>query len=84
MTVLITEMRKSAHTVADQTDYQLYSQSVIDYTERKLIRMMEAWKEGAQKLELAALIESYRHGNVAVAWRRGVPMYINITHDDTA
>lgn len=52
---------------------------VIDYTERRLIRIMNAVTDQQQKLMLAALISDYVAGHVAVAWRRGNPIHVKVT-----
>jgi len=55
--------------------------NVIDFTERKLIEYALNTKDPQQKLTLAALIEDYRAGLVAVSWRRGMPIPLRVTRD---
>jgi hypothetical protein len=33
------------------------------------------------KLTLAAMVDDYRKGHIAVAWRRGQPVYIKVTKE---
>jgi hypothetical protein len=68
------------------TDFQLHAgkdraRNVIDFTERKLIQYALKTKDAQQKLMLMALIEDYRNGTVAVAWRRGLPVPLRVTRD---
>jgi hypothetical protein len=55
--------------------------NVIDFTERKLIQYALRTKDVQQKLTLASLIEDYRHGLVAIAWRRGLPVPLRVTKE---
>lgn len=66
------------------TEFQLHAGSqgnLIDFTEQKLLRYAEKSKDPQQRLTLMALIADYRNGHVAVAWRRGMPVYFRVTKD---
>lgn len=69
------------------TDFQLHVKkregirNVIDFTEQKLIRYAVKIKDQQQKLILLALIEDYRAGLAAVAWRRGSPVPLRVTKE---
>lgn len=68
------------------TEFQLHSSSsgmlnVIDFTERKLIKYASKVTDLQQKMLLMALIEDYRRGRVAVAWRRGRPVHLPVTKE---
>jgi hypothetical protein len=68
------------------TEFQLHigkgsGRNVIDFTEHKLIRYASKIKDPQQKMVLMALIEDYRNGVVAVAWRRGQPLPMRITRE---
>lgn len=67
------------------TEFQLHASSagknLVDFTERKLMFYASKTKDIQQQLTLMALIEDYRNGLVAVAWRRGSPVYFKVTKD---
>lgn len=54
-------------------------EKIVDYAEHRLIRCAIATKDPQQKLVLMALIQDYRDGKVAIAWRKGAPVYIRVT-----
>jgi hypothetical protein len=51
---------------------------IVDYTEHRLLRYMSNVKDPQQKQVLMAMIKDYRDGNIAVAWRRGQPVYVRV------
>lgn len=65
------------------TEYQLHKvqKGVIDYTEKRLIRFAAGTTDPTQKLTLCALIDDYRNGDVAIAWRSGRPVFVRVTKD---
>jgi hypothetical protein len=67
------------------TEFQLYGgdkqKNVVDFTERKLLSYAAKATDPQQKLTLYALIDDYRGGNIAVAWRRGNPLYVKVTKE---
>lgn len=65
---------------SQQTTIAGSQKNIVDYTEHKLIRYATNVQDPQQKLVLMALITDYRAGQVAVAWRRGQPVYIRVTH----
>lgn len=71
------------------TDFQLHvgrgtNKNVVDFTERKLIGYALRTKDAQQRLTLMAMVEDYVKGNIAVAWKRGSPVYIRVTKDAAA
>lgn len=71
------------------TDFQLHvgktsGTNVIDFTERKLIQFALRCNDLQQRMILLALIEDYRNGLVAVAWRRGAPVPLRVTKENAA
>lgn len=52
---------------------------VIDYTERRLEKHIETIKDGQQKLILVTLLKDYVMGNVAIAWKKGQPIWIHVS-----
>ena len=59
------------------TEFQLYA-SNDDITERRLIKRALSMKDPQRKLLLMALIEDYRNGLIAVAWRHGAPVMLRV------
>jgi hypothetical protein len=64
---------------SQQTVFTGIQQKIVDYTEHRMMRYASTVRDPQQKLVLMALINDYRNGNIAVAWRRGLPIYIRIT-----
>ena len=55
---------------------------VIDFSERKLMKLHLMVTDPILKLSLAALINDYRSGFVALAWHKGNdPVSIKVTRD---
>jgi myo-inositol catabolism protein IolC len=55
---------------------------VIDFSEKKLMKLHRTTTDPVRKLSLAALIEDYRSGFVAMAWHKGNdPVSIKVTKD---
>lgn len=52
---------------------------IIDYTEHRLMKYAESVKDIQQKLVLLAMINDYKAGLIAVAWKRGLPIYLRVT-----
>lgn len=52
---------------------------LIDYSEKRLVRYIDQIEDAQQKLVLIALLHDYRKGQIALAWKRGQPMYIKVT-----
>jgi hypothetical protein len=66
------------------TEFQLYGSNgpnVVDFTERRLLSYAAKATDPQQKLTLFAMIDSYRKGDIAVAWRRGNPLYVKVTRE---
>lgn len=66
------------------TEFQLHGgkerpKNVIDFTEKKLQQYASKTYDPQQKATILALIEDYRDGRVAVAWRRGYPVPVRVT-----
>lgn len=75
----------------ESTDFQLHKSQltifseilhiVFDYTEYKIKKHIEAAKDEQQKLTLKELLKDYKVGNVAVAWKKGQPIWIKVSKD---
>lgn len=75
---------------ADRTEFQLHisqfqsyranKEVLRDFTETKLLRYLEEVSYDPEKKTLvSALIEDYRSGKIAVAWKHGEPVYVRMT-----
>ena len=78
-----TDPNERSSTLVNRTEYQLYSyeRRVIDFTEKRLVKMWNESLATKRKIELAALIEDYRSNSVAIAWQDGEPVFIRVVKD---
>lgn len=63
------------------TEFQVHVDAgpdVIDFTLRRLQLCVQLARDPRQKLALAALVQDYVDGNLAVAWRRGRPVPLRL------
>lgn len=70
------QMHRTQHPMFDQVKEKL-----LDFTEHKLQRFIDVTSDPQQKHALIDLLQQYRRGNVAVAWRHGRPIYLNVTKE---
>lgn len=54
---------------------------IADYTEYKLKRCIELATDKQQKNALFKLLNDYITGNVAVAWKKGQPVWVMVSKD---
>lgn len=88
---MIAAMPKTAtqNPVKGATDLRLHvSQSsisekskVIDFTEKKLQRILGDLYSPEKRAQVLELIEKYLSGKVAVGWNSGRPIYVDIIRD---
>lgn len=64
---------------SQQTIFHGILKKVHDYSECKLTRYIDRVKDGQQKLVLIALLHDYIAGHVAIAWKKGQPIWIKVT-----
>ena len=64
-----------------QYAFPQFLSKIIDYSEHKLKRYAVDIKDHQQKLVLAKLLEDYLVGKVAIAWKRGQPIWIKVSKD---
>jgi hypothetical protein len=69
------QMHKSQMTIFDSK----LSKRIYDYSEHRLTRHIEKVLDSQQKLILIALLHDYVCGDVAIAWKRGQPIWIKVT-----
>jgi hypothetical protein len=65
--------------VSQQTLLSGKRKNLIDYSQHKLTRYIDTIDDAQQKMVLCALLHDYIKGEVALAWRRGQPVYIQVT-----
>lgn len=70
------QMHKSQHPQFDNAKKKL-----VDFTEHKLVRLIATIDDAQQKQVLSELVEQYRHGRVAIAWKRGRPVYVDLVKE---
>lgn len=71
------------------TDFQLHKsqlslssvKSIIDYTENKLRLFIQIVIDKQQKETLTNVLEGYRKGEIAIAWKAGRPVWLHVTKD---
>jgi hypothetical protein len=71
------------------TDFQLHKSQIpgsdkrnlFDYTEFRLNRYILQVTDEQQKTTLVNVLENYKKGKVAVAWKAGKPVWISITKE---
>ncbi len=64
---------------SQQTIFNNVLKNIRDYSEYRLIRYVDKTTDQQQKLILIALLHDYKAGHVAVAWKRGQPIWIKVT-----
>jgi len=64
---------------SQQTIFNGIRRKIYDYSEHRLRRHIETIKDPQQKMILVALLHDYTVGDVAIAWRRGQPIWIKVT-----
>ena len=52
---------------------------VFDYTEYRLLKYIDRVKDAQQRLILVALLHDYTIGDVAIAWKRGKPVWVKVS-----
>lgn len=57
------------------------SNSLFDFNEQKLKHYAEEQPDSHLRDEVYKLIDLYKVGAIAIAWRAGEPIYIKITRD---
>jgi len=64
---------------SQQTIFNGILKKVHDYSEYRLMQYIKKTSDVQQKLVLVALLKDYILGNVAVAWKRGQPIWVKVT-----
>ena len=60
------------------TAFTDFLKSTYDFTEHKLRRFIEDVEDDQKKTILTSLLDDYIKGNVAIAWKEGQPLHVNI------
>jgi hypothetical protein len=64
---------------SQQTAFAGIMNKILDYSEYKLIKYIDTVKDAQQKLVLVALLHDYIAGHVAIAWKKGQPVWIKVS-----
>ena len=64
---------------SQQTIFHGILKKVLDYSEYRLLRHIETVKDQQQRLVLIALLHDYINGDVALAWKKGQPVWVKVT-----
>lgn len=64
---------------SQQTIFAGIQKKIVDYTEHRLLKYAENIRDPQQKLVVMAMISDYKNGNIAIAWKRGLPVYIRVS-----
>lgn len=56
--------------------------SLIDFTEIRLVKLINASRSMKRKMLLIALLHDYRRKEVSIAWRAGEPVFVRTKPDD--
>ena len=64
--------------ISQQTRLEGNRKSLIDYSQHQLTKYINTINDPQQRMVLIALLHEYITGNVAMAWKRGLPVYISI------
>lgn len=54
---------------------------LVDFTEHKLMRHLSTIEDEQQRSIVIELINRYRKGTIAVAWKKGRPLYVDLTKE---
>jgi DNA-directed RNA polymerase subunit L len=73
------QLHKSQHTLMNGL-----GRRISDYTEHRLLKYAEKVTDPQQKMVIMAMLSDYVSGNIAVAWKRGNPIYVRVTKDATS
>ena len=71
--------KKNEH-LTSPTDFQIYSKgkNLHDFTQHRLATLIKKTHNETVLSQLVTLLDDYLANRVAVAWRRGEPMFIKI------
>ena len=67
-------LHKSQFSETDKSD-------VFDYTDHRLTNYISSIKDESQRHTLLEILETYRKGLVAVAWKSGKPVWVKVTKE---
>lgn len=70
------QMHKTMHPLFDQVKKKL-----IDFTEHRLLKYHASIVDSQQKAVLIDVIDKYRKGMIAVAWKKGRAIWIDLTKE---
>jgi hypothetical protein len=66
---------------SQQSIFTGIQEKIVDYSEHRLLRYAESITDKQQQMILFGLLSDYKAGKVAIAWKRGRPLYLKVTKD---
>lgn len=76
--------------IASSTEYQLHksqlfptiiARNLVDFTTIKLMSCINNSENEDDKIVLKKVLQDYKKGKIAVAWKAGLPIWINVTNE---
>ena len=77
--ILLSECTEFTLHVSQQSFFSVSKKKLVDYTEFKLRKYMKSVSDEQQRIVIASMLVDYLNGLIAVAWRRGQPVYVKVT-----
>lgn len=65
--------------VSQRTEFAGSKGKLVDYSEHRLRRYIKTIDDKQQAMVLKAMLVDYLTGHIAVAWRKGLPVYVKVT-----
>lgn len=67
--------------MTQNSGFESIKTKLLDFTEHKLQRFISNVYDPQQLNALNELMLNYKRGNVAIAWKRGAPIFIKVTQE---
>lgn len=64
--------------ISHQPDVQKGGARLIDFSERKLKKILKGLFSSEKRTQVATLIDKYVAGRAAVGWKGGAPVYVEV------
>lgn len=85
---MLTSQKQKSKSQEFTTEFQVHvnvrsqdTRNIIDLTERKLRLLITTGAHSLDTTELKNVLQRYVKGDIAVAWRAGLPRFITLTRD---
>jgi len=71
------------------TEFQLHinylqclSKQLIDFSEKRLLKMIDIANDFERKSELKVILSDYVNGKIALAWQQGMPVWVRMSKEN--